>query len=101
MEILKTTGSVNHLMNYFQENGYFDKAIERDACKFSYRIGLKKWENVTGILENDMPTRYSSNDLTAKGDLFPYLTEGRIWVDFYMDADYTDYDSPSRYVYLG
>jgi len=87
--ILNETDSVLTLIRYFREHRLFEEDIApcpRDKEKYEYQIPRERWNEATGI-------HIEMYQLLNYGD-------GLIWIDRYFDADFMDYDTEKRYVYI-
>lgn len=77
IEILNETASIQHLVDFFEQNDIFKESLWKGA----YRIDSYEWEKITGIpIENS--------------DFLPDAKDGQIFVKRY------ESDSDNRFVYI-
>ena len=85
MQILDNKLSMQALYAYFKETGIFE-FYEEENDRYYYQIPVEVWTAVTGIVP---------------GWLFRItLDDGSLFYERFFNADYTDYESPDRYIYL-
>lgn len=89
MQILNDTHSMQVLYKFFKESGIFsryEELNERHQQHYYYQISVKEWTTVTG--------------LTPEWFFRVTMEDGTLFYDRFFDADYKDYDSSDRYIYL-
>ena len=89
MQILNDTQSMQVLYKFFKETGIFaryEESNERHQEEYYYQIPVDVWTTATGLVP-EWFFRVTMDD-------------GTLFYDRFFDADYKDYDSPDRYIYL-
>lgn len=89
MQILNDTQSMQSLCKFFKETGIFaryEELNERHQEQYYYQIPIEVWTTITGFVP-EWFFRVTMED-------------GTLFYDRFFDADYKEYDSLDRYIYL-